>query len=342
MVVGAVARAKQWALVATAGVRAAEWFRPRAQPSVHSLLFHRFFTPGEAREAGLDRLRWQLEWLKSRYQPISLSRFINGLEHSSLPDRGILVTSDDALLDLLDVVDEFHRFEVPISAFVCAGWTAQASRGVDNDLVARAAATIQWYEGPHMQVHVGAHPFNLSAATRATNIDLLLRLREELLPHLASFCKYIEGRTSARTGFCTWNELRELKRAGLEIGAHSVTHVWMSGTSPIRRAFEIGESKRLCDELLGGCAAFAYPYGMAETHDSSTRAELVKAGYRVSFLTHSDFITVGADRYTLPRVLMPDCPLPPAEFHARASGAGIAWRRVAAMAGRGRGSSQRR
>ena len=70
---------------------------------------------------------------------------------------------------------------------------------------------------------------------------------------------------------------------------------------------------------------------MIETQSESTRVELKRTGYEVAFLTHSEFITGTSDTLTLPRITMPDESMSLREFQARASGAGIAMRRLKAL-----------
>lgn len=302
----------------------------RGQPTVATLLFHRFVDTEEAHSDGIDRLRRQLQWLHSNYTPISLSRFVSGLHDDSLPDNAVLVTTDDALTNIFEVADEFKSFEVPLSAFVCAGWTASASSGTGEDLTARAVAAIQWYDGNRIEAVFGnGRRLMLTETDKAQNIDTLIAESSLPQPELAELCERLEGpRSQWRRICCTWNELRELAGKGVGIGAHSVSHVRLSRTSPIRCRFEIAESKRLCEALLGRCEAFAYPYGTPESHSAQTRDELQRAGFTVAFLTHSDLVTASSDSMTLPRMAMPDEVMTLPEFQARARGAGIALRRV--------------
>ena len=330
-----VQAARRLALTASAGLGVPNLLRPRSQPSVSALLFHRFFDPGEHRRQGVERLRRQLEWLRANYTPISLPQFMEGLRSGVLPERAVLVTADDARIDLLGVIEEFKAFDVPLAVFVCAGWTASASKGTGTDLVARAAVAIQWHEQADVELRFGRNRvFALSQANKAQNIDRLIAECDDLTPDLEELCDRVEGMVDAPPQCCTWSDLQGLLAAGVSMGAHSVTHVCMSTTSAIRRRFEIAESKRLCELMLGPCHTFAYPYGTPETQSEATRAELESAGYAAAFLTHSEFITAKSDVFALPRISMPDVSMSLREFKARASGAGIALRRLKALARR--------
>lgn len=316
-------------LVASALLGTPRMFRDRQQANVSALLFHRFFADGEPRQTGIDRLRRELEWLRSAYVPISLGRFVEGLSSGSLADRAVLVTTDDAHRDVLDVSGEFAAFEVPFAIFVCAGWTATASDGSGEDLLARAVSAIQWYEGEVTEIRYGNRSMIVSPAAKAANIDALLALPDVTRGDLAELCGRIEALTPKGRGGCTWAELCDLASSdAVGIGAHSVSHIRLSMASARRRRFEIAESKRLCEALIGRCEAFAYPYGTDDAHSPETRDELLSAGFSAGFLTHSDFITARSDRLSLPRLSMPDDPMGPHEFRARAQGAGIVVRRL--------------
>jgi peptidoglycan/xylan/chitin deacetylase (PgdA/CDA1 family) len=324
-----VLQGRRLLLSASARVGTPRLFRKRSEASVTALLFHRFFAKGESRQCAIDRLRRELDWLRATHTPISLSQFVDGRARGTVPDHSVLVTIDDALVDILDIANEFKAFEVPFAVFVCAGWAAAASSGKEEDLVARTASAIQWYQGANIEICYGrGRRIKLSPDSKASNIDALIVERDALRPDLEELCIRIQDLDVSKSerNCCTWEELRHLAMEGVDIGAHSITHVPLSQVSAVRRRFEIAESKRLCEALVGHCEAFAYPYGMANTHNGDTKFELQLAGFSVAFLTHSGFITVNNDALTLPRISMPDEPMTDSEFRARACGGGIVLR----------------
>lgn len=78
-----------------------------------------------------------------------------------------------------------------------------------------------------------------------------------------------------RGSHLTWEQMKEMAEAGMEIGSHSVSHPFL--TKSPKAAGELAESKKILEENLGvAISAFAYPYGI---YDQKT-IELVKeAGY---------------------------------------------------------------
>ena len=65
-----------------------------------------------------------------------------------------------------------------------------------------------------------------------------------------------------RPGFLTWNQIREMDRAGMQIGSHGHQHVDHSQPSEERLTAELSLSQRMLSEELGHAIDwFAPPYG---------------------------------------------------------------------------------
>jgi len=77
-----------------------------------------------------------------------------------------------------------------------------------------------------------------------------------------------------------WRELAELSRAGMEIGAHTVTHRSLWTLPPAVAAREIARSKRAIEQRLGvPVTTFSYPFG----HYLPAHLQMIeKAGFRAA------------------------------------------------------------
>jgi glycosyltransferase involved in cell wall biosynthesis/peptidoglycan/xylan/chitin deacetylase (PgdA/CDA1 family) len=62
----------------------------------------------------------------------------------------------------------------------------------------------------------------------------------------------------------TWEQAAELRRDGLEFGAHTRTHASLPGLPPAELADEIAGSRADLEERLGPIRHFAYPYGRVD------------------------------------------------------------------------------
>ena len=82
----------------------------------------------------------------------------------------------------------------------------------------------------------------------------------------------------------TWNQVRELRKAGVEFGSHTVTHPQLREMGLEQLREEITLSKEHIEEKLGeSVATFSYPYAFPETDRGFVdrlRGLLQEAGYR--------------------------------------------------------------
>ena len=94
--------------------------------------------------------------------------------------------------------------------------------------------------------------------------------------------------------------LRRLGAAGLEVGAHSMTHRPLTGLSDSELEWEVSEAARRLEATgLPRPRAFSYPYG---EHDARVAAAVRAAGYELAFTVTPQILDRAADRFGLPRV----------------------------------------
>jgi peptidoglycan/xylan/chitin deacetylase (PgdA/CDA1 family) len=78
----------------------------------------------------------------------------------------------------------------------------------------------------------------------------------------------------------SWEQLRQLQAAGWEIGAHSMTHPLLTRLDDDALAWELQESKRRCEAMLGvPCRTMAYPTG---NFDARVERAVAIAGYEAA------------------------------------------------------------
>lgn len=103
----------------------------------------------------------------------------------------------------------------------------------------------------------------------------------------------------ARCEFADWSEAARLLEAGMEIGAHTLTHPHLSLLDPAGQRREIEGSIRLIESRLGSPpTGFAYPGG-----DLDERSVAIVRDARLAHAvtTSRGDVTPGADRLRLPR-----------------------------------------
>ena len=97
----------------------------------------------------------------------------------------------------------------------------------------------------------------------------------------------------------SWEEIREMQRAGFSFGAHTCTHRDLTRLSSHEVQAEIDDSKSMIEDALGAAVScFAYPYGR---YDARV-AEFVRPNFLGACSDTLGLITRRSDLYALERV----------------------------------------
>lgn len=97
----------------------------------------------------------------------------------------------------------------------------------------------------------------------------------------------------------TWDQLRELKAAGVSIGHHGVSHAHMAAAGRERNQRELdGAFARFEAELGFRPSLFAYPYGEASVQ---LMKQVEAAGFQAAFGQHSGVMGGARNFFSLPR-----------------------------------------
>jgi peptidoglycan/xylan/chitin deacetylase (PgdA/CDA1 family) len=291
-----------------------------------TILFHKFIFNGEPLLKARERLKFQCDWLRSNYNILPLSRAMHALPRNQLPERSLVITIDDAHSDVLEMIDIFRAFELPIAIFVCVGWSALASKPEEDTSIARVAAALELYNGDPIELdsQEGGLKLRVKSGQRHKAINQLIAQRVAWAPQADKILKVLwpAALGNSKRTCCTWAELSDLQRSGVEIGAHTITHPRLAEVPRPRLKFEIDEAHHILVKKFGTCEAFAYPFGTVGSYSNETSHVLAEAGYKSAFLTHADFASYQTDPYKMPRIVLPDRSISLLEFRARVSGGG--------------------
>lgn len=311
--------------IATTGVQ--RLFMTPFESQVTSLLFHRFFGPGESVSCGRERIRKMCGWLSQKFTVLNADQFADCLPTQEFPERTLLITIDDAHKEVLDVIDVFQEFGISPVVFVPLGWIDSASSQQPEPTLAAMVTLLEHSDDCHWKLEFSNGVcVDLKSQGRLSGIDTIVELcansdgfTAELRNQLTEFDAKSPDLTSE---FCTWHELQSLHQMGVSMGSHSVSHCRMAGHSAGRLRYEFEESRRVLIQRFGTCRLFAYPYGTRDVHDAHTEKLLHAAGYDNAFLVHAGF-GLNGNRFALPRVDIPDLELNNRLFRALSVGAQI-------------------
>lgn len=206
------------------------------------------------------------------------------------PARRIAITVDDGYRDQVRAAEVLTRYGVPGSFFICTGFVDRPHHVWWDEIawltaipLARDLPACRWMpEGLAVEGRTAA------AVRRAVNAAYKRHAAdqgEEFLDWLADRC----GRerlpvASAAQRWMSWDDVRGLRAAGMEVGGHSITHPILSALDPQRQREEIaGSVHRLQAELGAPVDTFAYPVGSRASFDDRTVSVLADLGIRRAF-----------------------------------------------------------
>jgi peptidoglycan/xylan/chitin deacetylase (PgdA/CDA1 family) len=119
-----------------------------------------------------------------------------------------------------------------------------------------------------------------SINTRAKMVDRTQK--QELVQEIYRQLK--ANNNSLDKALLTWNHLVLMQKAGVTIGAHTLSHPCLTFLSEQEVKTEISRSKTILEETLSTqIDFFAYPYGTEESYNDNIVKNVEKAGYIAAF-----------------------------------------------------------
>ena len=109
------------------------------------------------------------------------------------------------------------------------------------------------------------------------------------------------GRLPSLTGrsMLSWKEIREMQRAGIDFGAHTLTHPDLTRISSEQVKAEVCEAKSIIEDVLDApVTSFAYPYGR---YNGRVR-EIVRGHFACACSDKLGLASQGSDVHALERV----------------------------------------
>jgi peptidoglycan/xylan/chitin deacetylase (PgdA/CDA1 family) len=133
--------------------------------------------------------------------------------------------------------------------------------------------------------------------------------RHEILESIARELEVAPEPEPARATL-SWEQLREMQRAGIAVGSHTLTHPRLSALDDTALRHELVESRRrLSQELATSITLFAYPFGSPEFFDDRSKRAVVEAGYAAACSAVIGPADASSDLRALDRAAVPDEPV---------------------------------
>ncbi len=254
--------------------------------------YHRVGTEGAPFYSTLPRAAFaaQMRYIKRNYRIISVSQMAKELGDPDVQGRAVVVTFDDGYGDIFSEAFPILRdYGIPATIYL----TGQAIETGELPWYDRIFLRLQHAENILNVTLDKPHTFQLdSKAVRLVAAEKIVTyLRsipdDERRAWCANFEKQVPvPRHTLRGSMLTWDEIREMHRAGITFGAHTMTHPVVSRLLPEALRDEVSQSKRLVEQRLDTAVnEFAYPFGKVRDCGTAAASTLKQLGFLTALTT---------------------------------------------------------
>lgn len=277
-------------------------------PRLSVLAYHRVLAapdpliPGEPSAAEFER---RMRWVKANFKVLPLSEAVRALREDRLPAGALCISFDDGYADNYNIaLPILLRHGLPATFFVATGFLDGGCmfNDVVIEAVRRAGSADLDLEGLGLGRHrLGSDEQRVRAIERILGRLKYLELERRRLVALEIGQRV--GSVAPNDLMMTSAQVGALHAAGMEIGAHTVTHPILAEI-PLRRArHEMEASRARLEEITGApVRLFAYPNGSPRRDYHAEHAGLARElGFDAAVSAAWGAARAGDDLYQIPR-----------------------------------------
>ncbi|MBU2955609.1 polysaccharide deacetylase family protein [Marinobacter sp. F3R08] len=279
------------------------------QPRI--LMYHRFSSAPLKGWASPEYFEEQVRYIRQHYTPYSLAGLMEyQRNHGRMPSNAVVITVDDGYRDFYEYAfPVLQRYSVPATLFATTGfierrlwlwpdkitWMLEQVTRIDREIsigavpikagvidsVLRGELWKQWVEHALSLPDDQKHKF-ISSLAEALQVTLPDMIPKAFAP-------------------LSWDELRQMQSAGIEIGGHTVTHPSLGRVTKAQARDEIFGCRDALNQHLGEKnRTFCYPNGQPEDVQDFLPALVQEAGFLGAVTAFPDALGVN-ERYLMRR-----------------------------------------
>jgi len=272
------------------------------------LIFHRVLSrrdpifPNEVDAAKFDQM---MGWVKNWFNVLPLHEAVRRLTTSTLPSRAAAISFDDGYADNYSVaLPILKRHGLPATIFVATGFLDGGRMWNDTVIESVRASSLQLLD--LSSEGLGNHPIASYAQKREAIGAIIGQIkylpvdrRSEMTAKIAQFAQVSPPDDLMMTSA----QVRDVFRAGMQIGAHTVSHPILAKLDLSQARREIVDGKTQLEELLSQrIGLFAYPNGKPGTDYLPEHPTLVREiGFDAAMSTAWGAADRSTDLFQMPR-----------------------------------------
>ncbi len=272
------------------------------------LIFHRVLPqvdPLFPDEVDTRRFNQICEWVKQWFNVLPLDAAVAHLRGGTLPERAACITFDDGYADNFHVALPILKAHGLSSTFFIATGFLDGGR-MWNDTIIESVRACKLPQLDLQAMGLGVHKVASATEKQAAISALIGQIKYRSVEDRVSTTRAIAAQARVQPTdnlMMTSNEVKQMRQAGMQIGAHTVNHPILARLSGEEARREILESRETLECLLGErVGLFAYPNGKpGEDYTPDTVALVRELGFDAAVSTRWGVSGADADLFQLRR-----------------------------------------
>lgn len=247
------------------------------------LLYHRFGPQTTIRHLSVDVFEAQMKLLRERFNLMNVSTLCEALADRCLPRDTAVVTIDDGYEDVYHYAFPILKhYKIPATLYVTTGfldrclwlWPDAIAYILDNT----TRQEVHWELGGVLPLRSAEERHEAWRVLATHGEELSTAELQAWLPRLAEDLGLaLPGAPVDDYRAMSWDQLREIAAAGIEVGDHSWSHPVLTRCDESDVRWQVEQSKQRLEEAVGRpVRSFAYPHGASSP---AVRAAVRAAGY---------------------------------------------------------------
>lgn len=276
-----------------------------------TLIFHRVLPePDPLFPDETDTVRFDgiCRWIKAWFNVLPLDEAILRLGRRELPERAMTITFDDGYADNHGLaLPILTKYGLPATFFIATGFLDGGRMW--NDTVIES---IRRCSGPMLDLtNLGIETlgvFDLATPLqRRQSIDIVLRavkyLPAEERSTVAQRIAVLAGVLLPNDLMMTSEHIRGLRHAGMQVGAHTVSHPILAGLCDASARAEMADSKQHLERILDeSVTTFAYPNGRPGVDFTDRSVQIAREiGFMAAVSTAKGVADASTNPFRIPR-----------------------------------------
>lgn len=276
-----------------------------------TLIFHRVLPepdPLFPDETDVVRFDGICRWIKAWFNVLPFDEAVLRLGRRELPERAMTITFDDGYADNHDLaMPTLAKYGLPATFFIATGFLDGGRMW--NDTVIES---IRRCSGPALDLtKLGMDTlgvFDLATlAQRRQAIDVALRaikyLPADERSNVAQRIALLAGVQPRHDFMMTSEHIRALRHAGMQVGAHTVSHPILAGLCDASARAEMAQSKQHLERILDeSVTTFAYPNGRPGVDFTDRSVQIAReVGFKAAVSTAKGVAHASTNPFRIPR-----------------------------------------